>query len=208
MAVYPGALWGGNVRGVFQDDPDLHEKWHDDIQNEVKAMQTEFGVNPSGAFATVVSRLNNEDTRYNAQANDIATLQAGTAKKGGTWRRVANQSIGAGALVAVSWDTEDEDTPGTMWNIGTPTVQTIPETATWAICYRALMGAVFAAGSYVRIAVGATDYNFPIVSGQLIGVAEVVRPITAATLITCSIFNAGGAANGSTSLVQIYKTAA
>lgn len=68
MAVYPGALWGGNVRGTFQDDPDIHEKWHDDVQNELKATQAELGTQPSGAAATVAARFTALDATVAAKA--------------------------------------------------------------------------------------------------------------------------------------------
>src|SRR5687767_3240050 len=91
MAIYPGALWGGNVRGTFMDDPDIHEKWHDDIQNEVKAMQAEVGLVPRGTYASVRARLDDWTIKTRLRTSRAAsTYAAGDNPVAGTHTVVEN----------------------------------------------------------------------------------------------------------------------
>lgn len=89
MAAYPGAFWAGNTRGANLNDPDVHTKWHDDVQNEVKAMQQEMGLNPSGAAATIAARFTALDTTVGGKAN--LTGATFTGNVGGTTASFSGQ---------------------------------------------------------------------------------------------------------------------
>ena len=58
MADYPFALWPGNTRGGTLNVAETHTTWHDEAQAEIRAIEAELGLSPSGSFATVLARLN------------------------------------------------------------------------------------------------------------------------------------------------------
>jgi hypothetical protein len=57
MSSYPGAYWPGHTAPATLAGPPTHEDMHEDVSDEIVAMQGELGTNPSGAYATVTARL-------------------------------------------------------------------------------------------------------------------------------------------------------
>ncbi len=74
MPDFPTSVWTPLVRGTNMSDAVTHDI-HDDVRDEVVAVETELGTNPSGAgYATVSDALNvragvelTRDTKYNSR---------------------------------------------------------------------------------------------------------------------------------------------
>lgn len=79
MATYPTNIYEGrtveNLPGIVYDPNDLKTLFAEDINNlnnEVEAVETELGTNPSGDFDTVAERL--DDIEENMPVSDILTV--------------------------------------------------------------------------------------------------------------------------------------
>lgn len=94
MAFYPVAFWPGNERGEFMDDPDIHEMWHDQEQEELRAVQAELGIQPSGAFSDVATRLNSmqQETVYE-DLNPTGNLDVNITGAFGDWATLGNLTV-------------------------------------------------------------------------------------------------------------------
>jgi hypothetical protein len=73
VADYPSSIWSGNTRGTNLSDAETHTDWHDDVMDEVIALETELGTNPSGGSATVTARLNALDSELGANPSGTFT---------------------------------------------------------------------------------------------------------------------------------------
>jgi hypothetical protein len=62
MASYPGAIWAGHTAPATLAGPPTHEDMHEDVSDEIVAVQTELGTNPSGSEASVAARFANMNT--------------------------------------------------------------------------------------------------------------------------------------------------
>jgi len=134
-------------------------------------------------------------------------------------RRVANQSIDPNVDTAISWDTEDQDTPG---NFSPPaSVLTIPAggDGLWAVTFNAIAAAVMNSMGYCRIKVNIggpngfsiTNTDFDDVTNPVTGswcLALPNLPLVATNTITGFIQHRGGAATNFTGRLFAYRVGA
>lgn len=121
MADYPGALWAGNTRGTNLSDAETHTTWHDEVMDEVIAVETEIGTQPSGSWSTVALRL--------SMVGAVCQVSTSTGN-----------TLTSGVTATLSWETEQLDPLG-WFTGGAPTVIT-PNIAGW---YRAAVRIAVAA---------------------------------------------------------------
>jgi len=119
---------------------------------------------------------------------------------GCTLRRASNQTLNDATDTTISWDTEVVDTDA-LWDAGTPTVITIPETGLWAITFHVARAAAVNARSLVDIVTSAAPWsslnNFiraPWPTGEDRGCGSFTIPLTAADTFTVRV-NADGSGN-------------
>lgn len=91
MASYPSSIWAGNTRGTNLSDAETHTTWHDDVMDEVVALQVELGTAPSSSYATVKLRLD---------ALATASAQFDTAATNWSSPIAGGITIGNGTLTA------------------------------------------------------------------------------------------------------------
>lgn len=174
--------------------PPLHSTIENSQKDAIEAIQAELGLTPSGADATVAATLAALPSRY-----------VSTTRKGGSWTRVANQSIPNSVATAITWDTEGVDTDGFLALPNTNFVVPAGLGGMYAISAMSL-GAVAALGqNFLRIAAGGLSYDF---SGNTVGqrqAASVVVPLVATDIVTVSVFHVNGAAVNFTGAMHAYR---
>lgn len=91
MTTYPGAIdefrTTQNIPGVLYDPDDTKTVFAEDTNNHsdaIIAIETELGTNPSGASATVVSRLNGIDSALAGKENSLGYTPENAANKSTT----------------------------------------------------------------------------------------------------------------------------
>jgi hypothetical protein len=82
-ATYPSGTWAApTINDSRTATPNQHATDLTDANNEIVAIETELGANPSGAAATVVARLDTLDTtvagKYAPGGTDVAVADGGT----------------------------------------------------------------------------------------------------------------------------------
>ena len=101
MTTYPGALdtFINPISTTDLSDPTIpHASQHANINDAVKAVETELGVNPRGASATVVARLDANDVRAATKAPLASPTFTGTVTDNGNLV-LTNQVAGTIAAV-------------------------------------------------------------------------------------------------------------
>lgn len=131
--------------------------------------------------------------------DDIEALET---RIGGTWRRVANQSVATATATIISWDTEDVDTDG-LASVPTGTI-TIPDSGVWTIT--AVLFGLAGTAPTVRITVAGSivhDFAASLFSGN--ATATIVGPLDAGTTFTVSAYQNSGSAQNVTGRLHVYK---
>lgn len=118
----------------------------------------------------------------------------GYARRGITLRRTTDQAINNTTSSAISWSTADFETPN-MWDVGTPTVVTIPDAGLWTFNLSAEWETAVGSGrAFLSIEDGSgTVYRLPYAGGSEQFVAmSWTMPVAAGTTFTFKLFHTNG----------------
>lgn len=189
-ASYPAGFDTMSDPGSNLSGPPLHSTMHNQINDVVEAIEAELGLNPSGAYATVA-----------------AALTAVATRVGGTWRRVATQTVLTATNSLIVWDTEDVDTTGFL---PTPsTTFTVPsgQAGLYDISCRIGWGGDPVLGFIQIVCSTAGTYAFyPGNSLSIGGAASVAGiPLAVAETVQINVYQTSGVARTAVGRLDIYK---
>jgi len=104
MSDYPSSITSlTNPAATDKTDSPSHASQHSNANNEIMAVESELGVNPSGSSATVVARLDTNDATVSSNTSDISTnttaigLNTTHKSSNGTDHSYIDQDITVGA---------------------------------------------------------------------------------------------------------------
>lgn len=133
----------------------------------------------------------------------VANQLNSMVRVGGTWRRVAAQSISPGGWVNITWDTEVNDTHGFMSVPGV--IATIP--AGQAGVYVVMLNLAIGLQAAARLQIGGVAEQLTNAGDPIAGYSTVtyVGPLAAGTNINASTFQNTGVAANSYGRLEIWK---
>lgn len=88
MAQYPGAIptLDNPTSTTYEDDIGFfHDTQHANANDEIEAIATELGTNPSAGFSTVKARLDDVDTRLGNQPVYVGAVAPSSPQDGWVW---------------------------------------------------------------------------------------------------------------------------
>jgi hypothetical protein len=154
---------------------------------------------------TVPSVIDGDDLTEEFTLAVKAAVDELQTRRGGSWRRAANQSIGSGAIAAITWDTEDTDTDGYLALPSTTFTVPTGLGGIYVVTFDVFASTGLSGGGNVYFTIGGANRTAAIINNGTSGTVTWSGPLAATVSVTANVYNGHSGSVNFTGSLYAYR---